>query len=263
MNRKFLALVSAAALAAFSVVPASAHELMLRPADKAEAGTPVAMEIHSGHRFIVPEEVEDVEAIEAGIFVDGKFVKFPIKGNDAALCIDFTIPELPSGAAIVLANKNVDPWCIWCKTNKGWKMGGRKELEDKGFKVLKAMKFDKFAKLILNPVSGDDGYAAEAGTSLEIIPVTNPADIKVGDDVEVKIIAMGKPYNGKVWATYDGFDTEHENVFAIETEAKDGKASFKVTAPGLWLVRAYSEYEGKKDVYDKLSLRAMTEFYVK
>ena len=71
MKRGTIALLAVGILGIASV--AFAHELVMKPQKMdVEKGGTLAVEIHSGHKFIVPEEVENAERIKAGAFVDGK-----------------------------------------------------------------------------------------------------------------------------------------------------------------------------------------------
>ena len=103
----------------------------------------------------------------------------------------------------------------------------------------------------------------EVHTCLEIIPVTNPADAKVGEFFDVKILVDGKPYSGHVWATYDGF-APYENTYAYASETAQGVAHIKITAPGLWGVRAMKkDLPGKEGEYDSVTRKAFLIFEVK
>ncbi|MGI6075785.1 MAG: DUF4198 domain-containing protein [Pyramidobacter sp.] len=261
-HSKMYSLFSAAVLVSALSGVAFAHELTLRPTGEVKEGESLSMTVQSAHRFIVPEEVEVLDRVKAGPFVNGAFQPQPLTGNEKDLCIDFTVPEIKAGEAnIILAEKDGEVWCI---TNEGGKSGARKDLEAQGLKVKSATKYDKYAKLILNASGADTKFAAVAGLPLEITPATNPADAKVGEFFEVKIELQGQPYTGPVWATYDGFDTEHENTYAYYTEAENGTAFVKITAPGFWGVRAMqSGLPGVEGQYDSRSLRSFLLFEVK
>ena len=252
-----VALILGVASAAF------AHELVMKPQKMSAAkGETLAVEIHSGHKFIVPEEVESVERIKAGAFRDGKLQETELKPNEKNLCIDFSLPVADEAQSLViLANKDGGVWCI---TNEGGKSGLRKDLEAQGLKVTKATKNDKFVKAIVNASKDDKNFAVETGQPLEIVPATNPADAKVGAFFEVKILVDGKPYSGPVWATYDGFAPEYEETYAYYTQAVQGVAHIKITAPGLWGVRAMkTDLPGKEGEYDSLTRKAFLIFEVK
>lgn len=252
-----------AVLLLLAVVPAFSHELTIRPEDSAmKAGEPFHATVQSAHKFIVPEEVEVLERVKAGLFDEGKFITSPISGNDEKLWIDFTVtPKDLSKSVILLATKDGESWCV---TNEGGKTGSRKELEAQGLKVISANKYDKFAKAILNTSHDDKNYSVVVGFPLEIIPLTNPADAKAGEYFDVKILLNGQPYTGPVWATYDGFVKEYENTYAYYTEAENGTAHVKITSPGYWGIRAVQNgLPGVEGDYDALNLRSFLLFEVK
>ncbi len=252
-----------AALALSFALPAFSHELTIKAKDSTmKAGEPFAVTVQSAHKFIVPEEVEDLSRVKAGIIKDGKLAESKLTGNDAELCIDFTvIPEDLSGSVMLAAIKDGETWSI---TNEGGKTGARSELESRGLKVIRAAKNDKYAKALFNTSHDDTKFSQVLGHPLEIIPVTNPADARAGEYFHVKILLNGQPYTGPVWATYDGFVTEYENTYAYYTEAENGEAHIKITAPGLWGIRAFQgDLPGVKGDYDALTLRAFLLFEVK
>ena len=251
------------ALAVSLITPAFSHELTIKARDEAmKAGEPFRVTVQSAHRFIVPEEVEVLERVKAGIIEDGKLVESSLTGNDAELCIDFTVtPKDLSGSVMLVAIKDGETWCV---TNEGGKTGARKDLEAQGLKVISANKYDKYAKALFNTSHDDTKFSQVLGHPLEIVPVTNPADAKAGEFFTVKILLNGQPYTGPVWATYDGFVTEYENTYAYYTEAENGEAHIKITAPGLWGIRAaQGGLPGVEGDYDALNLRAFLLFEVR
>ncbi|MBR0094856.1 MAG: DUF4198 domain-containing protein [Synergistaceae bacterium] len=257
-------IIAVALIVSLFALPAAAHELTIKntAGNTPKAGEPFALTVQSAHKFIVPEEVEILSRVKAGIIEDGKFIESELKGNDPELCIDFSVtPKDLSGSFIVVATKDGESWCV---TNEGGKSGARKDLEAQGLKVLSANKYDKYAKAIFNTSKEDKNFAQVLGHPLELIPITNPADAKVGEYFDVKILLNGQPYTGPVWATYDGFVTEYENTYAYYTEAENGEAHVKITAPGWWGIRAaQSGLPGVEGDYDHLNLRAFVLFEVK
>ena len=260
--KRFLALTLILTLA-FSCT-ASAHELTIKakPGTTFEKDKPAELTVQSAHKFIIPEEVEVLSRVKAGIIEDGKLVESKLTPDDANLCINFTVtPKNSEGSIMIVAIKDGETWSI---TNEGGKTGARKELEEQGFKVLSANKYDKYAKAIFNTSHDDKNYNQILGHPLEIIPITNPADLKVNNYMYVKILLNGQPYTGPVWATYNGFDTTHENTYAYYTEAENGEAFIKITAPGYWGIRAaQGNLPGVEGDYDHLNLRAFLLFDVK
>lgn len=251
-------------LCILTAIPAFSHELILKPAKfSASKGEDLQIELQSTHIFIVKEEVEDISTIKAGVFKDGKLAESVLKPNEPDLRIDFSV-KIPdsSPSTIILANKTGDVWCV---TPDGWKAGTRKLLESQGIKVTRASMTDKFTKAIINPSASDKNFAAITGQELEIVPVTNPADAKVGQYFKVKVYHKGQPVATQVWATYDGFVTEYENTYAYYTESdSEGVANIKITAPGLWIVRASKDNEpGVPGEYDTRSLRSILSLQIK
>ena len=245
------------------VSPAFSHELTIKAKNNTmKAGEPFSATVQSAHKFVVPEEVEVLSRVKAGIIEDGKLVEAKLTANEPELCIDFTVtPKDTSGAVILAAIKDGETWCL---TNEGGKTGARRDLEAQGLKVIRATKNDKYVKAIYNTSHEDTKFSQIVGHPLEIIPVTNPADAKVGEYFHVKILLNGQPYTGPVWATYDGFVTEYENTYAYYTEAENGEAHIKITAPGWWGIRAYQgDLPGVEGDYDALTLRAFVVFEVK
>ena len=257
-------IIAVVLLLTLAVSPAFSHELTIKAKkdNTIKAGVPFEATVQSAHKFIVPEEVEILERVKAGIIEDGKLTEAALTGNDAELCIDFTVtPKDASGSIMLVAIKDGESWCV---TNEGGKTGARKDLEAQGLKVISANKYDKYAKAIYNTSHNDKKFAQVLGHPLEIIPITNPADAKTGSYFDVRILLNGQPYTGPVWATYDGFVTEYENTYAYYTEAENGIAHVKITAPGWWGIRAaQGGLPGVAGDYDALNLRAFLLFDVK
>ena len=255
-------LLTVAFILTLCITPSFSHELTIKAKDSAmKEGTPFHVTVQSAHKFIVPEEVEILSRVKAGIIEGGKFIPSELKANDAELCIDFTVtPKDLSGSVILAAMKDGESWCV---TNEGGKSGARRELEAQGLKVISANKYDKYAKAIFNASHDDKNFAQVLGHPLEIIPITNPADAKPGEYFHVRILLNGQPYTGPVWASYDGFAPEYENTYAYYTEAENGEAHVKITAPGYWGIRAsQGGLPGVEGEYDALNLRAFLLFTV-
>ncbi len=254
------------AMAAFLGIAgaAGAHELILKP-EKMDApkGSTVAIEVQSTHKFVVAEEMEDVSVMKAGVFRNGKLEPIELKGNERKLRIDSAFPVTDDGSVLVVCEKR--PAKPYSRTNQGAKNGTRKELEAQGLKVMSAIKYDKYSKVIVNAKAGDKNFATVVGQELEIVPVTNPADIKVGGYADFKVLYKGQPTSVPVWATFDGFCHEYENTYAFYSEGdSDGIVHVKITQPGFWMVRAMTnDSAGVAGEYDSRQLRSVLTFQVK
>lgn len=260
MRNSVLAL--SAALILGTVASVSAHELMIKPEKmNGVAGDDIRVSIVSSHRFIIPEEVEDVEYIKAGVFRDGKITDLEIKPDEAALDIAAHYKLVDDKPLFFVAAKESS---IYSVTNKGGRSGTRAALEAEGLKVKSSTRYDKYVKCLMNNQPGDKTYEAVVGHDVEIIPLMNPAEVKVGDFLPVKVLHRGSPVSVSLCATYDGFVKEYENTYAYYTEAGgDGLAHIKITAPGIWMVRVSSDEKGVEGEYDARVIRSVLVFEVK
>ena len=123
---------------------------------------------------------------------------------------------------------------------------------------------DDFAKTLLHAAPGDkDVFGAVVGDPLEIVLVTNPADITAGGTIACRVLRDGKPLATEVKAGYDGFSAK-EDEYAVQTTSDSaGLAQFVVPKAGLWFIRvAVTEKLSGADA-DKVNLRATYAFEVK
>ena len=140
--------------------------------------------------------------------------------------------------------------------------GDKKELEAKGKKVLKVGKYEKFAKTLLNPSPENTLYKKNFAQPLEIILLTNPADVHAGGTVQVQTLAHGKPAKLPLSYTYDQYSKE-EGVYLGETETgEDGIATVQIPKAGLWMLRTALTEETSGQVTDKHVMRATYVFPV-
>jgi hypothetical protein len=83
-----------------------------------------------------------------------------------------------------------------------------------------------------------DDFKRPMGFKIEIIPQTNPVNLKAGDELQVQVLFEGKPLaNNRIMATYDEYSTKQEDYAQTLETGPDGMARFKITQPGLWMIR--------------------------
>jgi uncharacterized GH25 family protein len=133
------------------------------------------------------------------------------------------------GAYIVAVSRAAG---FYTKTTEGSKRQSKKGLEN----VLSCSYSNSYMKAIAN-VGGEAGPVdAPAGHEMEIIPLVNPATLKVGDFLPFKAVLKGKPYKGDFSATYAGFSPEN-NVFAYSSSTNaEGHGKIKILSSGAWLI---------------------------
>lgn len=254
--------LSAAALALMAGT-AFAHELIL----KSEMAHPAkdqayGVDVVSTHVFIVPDEIEDASSLTMGQLVDGKLQTLELKPDEARKVLVAQAKGDGATQVFGVARTGVK-FAVTNKGGKGGKDVTRKGLEDEGLKVKSINMYDKYSKAIVNAKADDESYKALVGHDVEFELLKNPAEVKVGEFLPVRVLHHGSPESANVYATYDGFVTDHLNTYAYYTEGDpEGVAYIKITAPGTWMLRTESEEGGKDGDYDKRIIRTSCTFNI-
>jgi len=85
-------------------------------------------------------------------------------------------------------------------------------------------------KAILSVGEEQGAVDSKVGHPLEIIPMANPAELSAGDYLPIQLLLHGKPYKGKIFATYMGFSTE-KDVFAYTSKTdRQGRGQVSVSS---------------------------------
>lgn len=137
---------------------------------------------------------------------------------------------------------------FWSKNASGWKRQSMKEMPDASYCEQTRM----YGKYIAN-VGHDSADTAvitrPLGHLLEIVPLDNPANVRVGERFKVKVLYKGEPLpNVTLTATFDGFDTsDRSKSHKVEAQAfsdvtgDDGTVSIIPLRQGFW--KANVEYK--------------------
>lgn len=219
--------------------PAQAHEWLLKATPAApKKGDKVKLELMATHYFNRSEEAEPVKDAAARLIQNGRTTNLEIRENPDKNALDllaeFTMPD--NGPAWIASHRLVQ---IWSATPDGYVPGAKADLPPaQAAQVISTGKTEKFAKLLLNPSANDKSFAQPLGQLLEIVPVDNPAGLKPGDELRVKVIYDGKPLTTPLYASYTDFSKEMM-TFAFYTESTASEPKVKITAPGLWFIRAH------------------------
>ena len=263
MTLRCLHFCTALAFVALLLSPtAQAHEFILKP-DTATpaAGQKTRLQAQAAHVFMVSEEAENPANVRLYLLQNDKKTDITLAEDKSLLSLvgDFTLGQ--SGPAILVGHRLPQ---IWCETTQGEMEGSRAALEAKGMKVKSPGKYEKFAKTLLNPAHGDALYGKPLGQDLEIVLLTNPADVKPGSPIDLQVLLRGKPVpNATVGLTHDAFSKEQDTYkFKAQTDAQ-GKARFAVDAPALWMLRTTVVEKTPGTDADEHHLRATYVFPVK
>jgi len=99
-----------------------------------------------------------------------------------------------------------------------------------------SLRYQQQGKAILSAGKLGDSFRQPVRHKLEIIPLKNPALLRDGDSLLLKVLFEGKPVPGypKLMATCMGFSTT--GAFAYATSVVKGQAEVKILRSGVWLV---------------------------
>ena len=100
-------------------------------------------------------------------------------------------------------------------------------------------KYTRFLKAFVQVGSKlTDHYSKPLGQRIEIIPQSNPYQLKAGDQLKVKVLFDGKPLAGATaMATYDTFTKEHDVYAHTLTTGNDGTIQVPISKDGIWMIR--------------------------
>jgi uncharacterized GH25 family protein len=94
----------------------------------------------------------------------------------------------------------------------------------------------KYAKAIIQVGEKDKGFSQVCGHRIEIIPLENPAKIKAGDFLTVRILFEGEPLSTFVYGTYTDFKPGKDAFPSIAKSNQEGIAKIKISHKGEWLI---------------------------
>ncbi len=227
-KRVGLTVIAATTLLFTGAFSAQAHFPWINLEDSAlSTGRNVKWTIGWGHRFPV-----------AGLMNKSAVGEMVVIGPDGSKMAAESVNEMQfqsseglsaPGAYIIAVSRAAS---FYTKTTEGSKRQSKKGLEN----VLSCSYSNSYMKAVAN-VGGEAGPVdAPVGHEMEIIPLVNPATLKVGDFLHFKAMFKGKPYKGDFSATYAGFSPEN-NVFAYSSSTNaEGHGKIKILSSGAWLI---------------------------
>ncbi|MDD1762787.1 MAG: DUF4198 domain-containing protein [Methanothrix sp.] len=138
----------------------------------------------------------------------------------------------------------------------------------------------------LMPVASGQGYDWSSGVGLEIVPETDPYELRSGDQFKARTLWNGEPVSGSLSAIVtrlpeDVLMVQHAQETELSTESIDGSISINTTRPGLWVLSfeatldesgtwdatsddAGEHYKkGDRQEYDQIAPTAYLSFWVK
>ena len=206
---------------------ALAHDFWLL-GDSKEA---TSVDIGFGHDFPNPEKIDEkrVNNFETPYILTNSGEKLSLKQSGENY--HYERAKLDDGTYLIIGEYKPT---FWTEASDGtWHMNKNK-------KDIKGAKFCRHATMsakgIINLNAKDDFVTNPTHQRLEIVPLDNPANFKVGVPFKVKILFEGKPLeNATLDGTFDGFLKE-KSAFHGETEP-DGTIEVLALKPGKWLLQ--------------------------
>lgn len=174
---------------------------------------------------------------------------------------------LPEGSYLVAA---VYQPTFWSQNAHGWKQADMTKIDNATYCEQTRM----YGKSVVNVGhnSADTRIVTRPiGHTLEIVPLDNPANIRVGERFKVKVLFNGEPLpNVAVTATFDGFDnSDRHKTHKVEAQAfydltgDDGTVDVIPLRQGFWKVAVEhkTEYPNQK-ICQKLAAYSTLTFQI-
>ncbi len=171
-----------------------------------------------------PERLKGCQVVEP----DGKARPLE-KPTEFLTRVEFT----QEGTHVIAAELNPGFYTVYSEEGKTkHHMGPKTGLKN----VEMSLYYQQQGKAIVNVGGLSDTFRKPVGHKLEIIPLKNPALLRVGDYLPIEVLFEGQPLPGypKVMATYLGFSTT--GAYAYTTTVLHGRAEVRILQPGVWFI---------------------------
>jgi uncharacterized GH25 family protein len=249
-----------AALAILVAPRAQAHDLWAT-AENPTAGQPVVSILGYGHDF---PEGEEIAADRLSIFyplevTNAQGQKLALKPGDKNYIF---VTEEPVKEGTYLLTTGYKP-TFWSYSPEGSFMKSKKDTPN----ATSCEQWTRWAKGVVNVGNASDDFVTKPiGNSLEFVPSTNPAKIKVGEDLTIQLLRDGKPLPKTEITGILAGNKHHEdgNRDFYATTNGEGKITFSPIKEGLWTLIAIAHKDfADKAVCDDDAVDASLTFTVK
>lgn len=222
-----------------------------------DKSNPAVLTLGWGHQFVVPgKDFMSRDRVDKVFFIGPGFNEAAVPQGDNAYQSKASLNQ-GSYVAVAIPHNG-----FFSKTAEGYQQGkSKKDIKD----VIACSFSEKYAKALFTVgTPGGETFSQVLGHKLEIIPMKDPATLKEGDDLPVKVLFEGKPARNYVYGTYAGFSGE-PSTFAYTTYTnKDGIAKIRMIKAGIWLLIVKQEMPYPDlAVCDKQAFTATLTFQVK
>ncbi len=212
---RFLLPRAALAMVAIAIGPCAlhAHELWIESAPAAKVGQEQEVRICFGHAgSTTPAELLEKynsRLSAAAVQPDGSSQRLPVALGDDSYTARF-VPTTP-GCHVLGAALQVGI------------------IDDEFHGIPANTRIVMYGKSVIRAGAGSEGYANPLGFELEIVPVTDPAKLRAGEVVTVKLLLRGKPIGGR------------EVVVALGTAGPKGPFDDPRVQSSQWSLEAHAD----------------------
>ena len=130
-------------------------------------------------------------------------------------------------------------------------------------------KYSKHVKAIFQAGNSSNGdYKRSLDYPIEFVPLQNPYELNVNDNLQVQLLSKGKPVaNQLIYASYGGFHSHSDtggHVEAVKTHTDgEGVATIALSKAGHWYVRTIHMVKSTEENVDYESNWATLTFEIK
>lgn len=219
--------IALAAITLASPALAQAHELLVLPGQPEAQSVPVTVLMTED--FIKPGRVPPLDAFTLERIEGEDRAAVPVTAGDKALQAN-----VASGPAILLASLVRD------------RMEAPRAKDGEAAPPARMTRAANYAKSFVGLAADSRDWEKAAGSRLEVMPLANPATLKTGDALPVRILFDGAPVATQVQATFDG----NGRGWPVRLQSNEaGEASIPMTRRGRWVIRAKHQLEEAADTH--------------
>ncbi len=226
-------------LAAFAFLAMSqtapAHEFIVTTESYSQnAGQKLAVSLLMTETWIQPDRIAPADAVTLEVIGTDTRNLVDVRPGDKKLNAEVTVPD---GEFVLLGSLVRD------RNEKPRAVEGQPVPQER------MTRSAIFSKTFVNLTASSKIWSRAVGSRLEIIPQSNPATLKPGENLTVQVLFDGKPVAARVQATFDGKGAKGHSFVVRTNSDESGMAKIPVDRDGLWLVRAKYTLDEAKEGY--------------
>jgi uncharacterized GH25 family protein len=235
-----------------------------------KSGDTVPVYVYITHKLFTGDIIPDRRGNAFYVLQNNKVVDTQVTAApDETLKVLKANFTLPAGApCMVVVNRA--PGFSATVTSGGYRTGTKATLQALGIGVGRASYTEGWCKIYVNPASNDTSFSKPLGLPLEIVPVTNPADMAVGKSAVFKVLLNGRALpDVEISATYKKYKPGEEDAWAVKNIKTNALGEVSIALPNtqeakdLWIVKAaHTRSVANNPYYDAESFTSFVSFNV-